>query len=154
MGTSSIIDIPVSNTTGRDIVLPKRLELDRLQLLRSVTPLEVKLSDEGTEYKGPVVQKPINANLGLNFLNLGLIARLSNNPRLKQGLNLTLLARWVNLLIGRLTRIQNGRRRSEKRKHVKFLVKQTVYKDFMEENQPQKGNSKSINTIKILICPV
>ena len=53
-------------------------------------------------------------------------------------LNLTLLARWVNLLIGRLTRFQNGRRRSEKRKHVKLLVKQTVYKDFMEENQPQK----------------
>ena len=55
------------------------------------------------------------------------------------------------MLIGRLTRIQNGRRRSEKRKHVKFLVKQTVYKDFMEENQPQKVNSKSINTIKIFI---
>ena len=53
------------------------------------------------------------------------------------------------MLIGRLTRIQNGRRRSEKRKHVKFLVKQTVYKDFMEENQPQKVNSKSINTISI-----
>ena len=44
--------------------------------------------------------------------------------------------------------------RSDKRKHVKFLVKQTVYKDFMEENQPQKVNSKSINNIKILICPV
>jgi hypothetical protein len=51
MGKSSIIDIPVSNTTGRDIVLPKRLELGRLQLVRSVTPLEVKLSDEGTEYQ-------------------------------------------------------------------------------------------------------
>ena len=73
---------------------------------------------------------------------------------LKQGLNLTLLATWINLLIGRLTRIQNGRRRSKKRKHVKLLVKQTVYKDFMEENQPQKVNSKSINTIKILIHPV
>jgi hypothetical protein len=24
----------------------------------------------------------------------------------------------------------------------------------MEENQPQKVNSKSINTIKILICPI
>jgi hypothetical protein len=33
-------------------------------------------------------------------------------------------------------------------------VKQTVYKDFMEENQPQKVNSKSISSIKILICPV
>jgi hypothetical protein len=61
--------------------------------------------------------------------------------------DLTLLARWVNLLIGRLTRIQNGRQRSEKRKHVKLLVKQTVYKDLMGENQPQKVNSKSINTI-------
>ena len=58
------------------------------------------------------------------------------------------------MLIGRLTRIQNGRRRGDKRKHVKFLVKQTVYKDFMVENQPQKVNSKSINNIKILICPV
>jgi hypothetical protein len=29
-----------------------------------------------------------------------------------------------------------------------------VYKDFIEENQPQKVNSKSINNIKILICPV
>jgi hypothetical protein len=81
-------------------------------------------------------------------------ASLSLTPRLKQRLNLTLLARWVNLLIGRLTRIQNGRRRSEKRKHVKLLVKQTVYKDFMEENQPQKVNYKSINTIKIRIRPV
>jgi hypothetical protein len=33
-------------------------------------------------------------------------------------------------------------------------VKQTVYKDFMEENQPQKVISKFINTIKILIHPV
>ena len=33
-------------------------------------------------------------------------------------------------------------------------MKQIVYKNFMEENQPQKVNSKSINTIKILICPV
>ena len=41
-----------------------------------------------------------------------------------------------------------------KKKHVKLLVKQTVYKDFMAENQPQKVNSKSINTIKILIHPV
>jgi hypothetical protein len=39
-----------------------------------------------------------------------------------------------------LTRIQNGRRWSEERKHIKLLVKQTVYKDFMEENQPQKVN--------------
>ena len=103
-------------------------------------------------------------NLGLNLFNLGLNfnprllcavqSQIILNPRLKQGLNLTLLARWVNLLIGRLTRIQNGRRRSEKRKHVKLLVKQTVYKDFMKENQPLKVNSKSINTIKILICSV
>ena len=85
---------------------------------------------------GPVVQKPINANLGLNLLNLGLNFNprllcvvqswVILNPWLKQLLNLTLLARWVNLLIGRLTRIQNGRRRSEKRKHVKLLVKQCL----------------------------
>ena len=41
-----------------------------------------------------------------------------------------------------------------KKETCKLLVKQTVYKDFMEENQPQKVNSKSINTIKILIRPV
>ena len=63
-------------------------------------------------HQRPVVQKPINANLGLMFK-----ARLNLNPRLKQRLNLTLLVKWVNLLIGRLTRVQNGRRRSEKRKH-------------------------------------
>jgi hypothetical protein len=33
-------------------------------------------------------------------------------------------------------------------------MKQAVYKDFMEENKPQEVNSKSINTIKILIYPV
>ena len=88
----------------------------------------------------------VNANLGLNLLNLGLHfkcvvqSKVILNCRLKQGLNLTLLARWVNLLIGRLTRIQNGRRRSEKRKHVKLLVKQTVYKDFMHGG---KSTSKS-----------
>ena len=43
---SSIIDIPVSNTTRHDIVLPSRLVLGRLHLVRSVTPLEVKLKDE------------------------------------------------------------------------------------------------------------
>jgi hypothetical protein len=48
---------------------------------------------------GPVVQKPVNANLGLNLLKLGLNcnprllcvvqSQVSLNPRLKQGLNLT-----------------------------------------------------------------
>ena len=133
-------------------------------------PLKFPIYNDSTQTltkpypQGPVVQKPINANLGLNLLNLGLNfnprllcvvqSHVILNPRLKQGLNLSLLARWVNLLIGRLTRIQNGRRRSEKRKHVILLVKQTVCKDFMEENQPQKVNSKSINTIKNLIRPV
>ena len=36
------------------------------------------LDDENDRNLGPVVQKPINANLGLNLLNLG----LNFNPRL------------------------------------------------------------------------
>ena len=41
--------------------------------------LQFLLFDEITEnVLGPVVQKPINANLGLNLLNLG----LNFNPRL------------------------------------------------------------------------
>ena len=48
-GKSSIIDIPVSNTTHHDIVLPGRVVLGHIQLVRSVTPLEVKLKDEGSE---------------------------------------------------------------------------------------------------------
>jgi hypothetical protein len=42
-GKSSLINIPVTNTTQHDIVLPGRLVLGNLQLVRSVTPLEVKL---------------------------------------------------------------------------------------------------------------
>jgi hypothetical protein len=50
-GKSSIIDVPVTNTTDHDIVLPKRLLLGRLQLVRSVSPLEVKLSDKNKNQK-------------------------------------------------------------------------------------------------------
>ena len=46
-GKSSLIDIPVTNTTQHDIVLPGRLVPGNLQLVRSVTPLEVKLKKEG-----------------------------------------------------------------------------------------------------------
>jgi hypothetical protein len=45
-GKSSLIDIPVTNTTQHDIVLPGRLFLGNLQLVRSVTPFEVKLKKE------------------------------------------------------------------------------------------------------------
>jgi hypothetical protein len=45
-GKSSLIDIPVTNTTQHDIVLPGRLVLGNLQLVRSLTPLEVKLKKE------------------------------------------------------------------------------------------------------------
>ena len=45
-GKSRIIDIPVSNTTQHDIVLPGRVFLGHLQLVRSVTPMDVKLKDE------------------------------------------------------------------------------------------------------------
>ena len=45
-GKSSIVDIPVTNTTQHDIVLPSRVILGHLQLVRSVTPLEVKLKED------------------------------------------------------------------------------------------------------------
>lgn len=45
-GKSTIIDIPVSNITQHDITLPSRLTLGRLQLVRSATPVEVKLKNE------------------------------------------------------------------------------------------------------------
>ena len=49
MGKSNIIDILVSNTTEHDVVLPKRLVVGRLQLIRSVTPVEVKLKETGNQ---------------------------------------------------------------------------------------------------------
>ena len=49
MGKSNIIDIPVSNATKHDVVLSKCLVVGRLQMVQSVTPLEVKLNDKETE---------------------------------------------------------------------------------------------------------
>ena len=46
---SSSIDIPMSNTTEHDIILPKCLVLGRLQLVHSVTLLEIHLNDGSTE---------------------------------------------------------------------------------------------------------
>ena len=48
-GKSSSMDIhPVSSTTEHDIILPKRFALGRLQLVRSVTPLQVHLKGRST----------------------------------------------------------------------------------------------------------
>lgn len=45
-GTSSRINTSVSNTTCHDIILNKRTVLGRLQLVKSVTLLEVKYRDQ------------------------------------------------------------------------------------------------------------
>ena len=58
-GKSSIIEIPVLNITQHDTVLPSRLIFGRLHLVRSVTPLEVKLKNEvDVERMGASEMKP------------------------------------------------------------------------------------------------
>ena len=62
-----------------------------------MTSLPAVFGGRGVKLKGPVVQKTINANLGLNLSNLGLNfnpkllcvvqSLVILNPRLKQGLN-------------------------------------------------------------------
>ena len=42
-GSVSRVDIEVHNTSDHDITLPRRTSLGRLQLIKSVTPMEVKL---------------------------------------------------------------------------------------------------------------
>ena len=44
-GSVSRVDIEVHNTSDHDIVLPRRTSLGRLQLIKSVTPMEVKLAE-------------------------------------------------------------------------------------------------------------
>ena len=44
-GSVSRVDIDVQNTSHHDIVLPRRTSLGSLQLVKSVTPMEVKLTD-------------------------------------------------------------------------------------------------------------
>ena len=56
-GKSSMIDIPVTNTTQHDIVLPSREILGHLQLVRSVTPLEVKLKENVSDVQVKTVLK-------------------------------------------------------------------------------------------------
>ena len=58
----------MSNTTKHDIIFPKRLVLDRLQLVRSVTPLEVHLNDGSTEDQNdsPVEKSEMNDSIMKN----------------------------------------------------------------------------------------
>ncbi len=48
-GKSSRVEVEVKNTTKHDIVLRNRTVLGRLQLIQSVTPVEVKLSTDNDE---------------------------------------------------------------------------------------------------------
>ena len=48
-GSVSRIEIEVHNTSQHDIVLPGRTQLERLQLVKSVTPMEVKLAELDSE---------------------------------------------------------------------------------------------------------
>ena len=42
-GKSTILEIPVFNNTKHDVMLPKRTTLGRIQLVRSVTAVDVRL---------------------------------------------------------------------------------------------------------------
>lgn len=51
-GKSTILEIPVVNSTKHDITLPKRTVLGRIQLVRSVTEVDVKLQEsDGIEHR-------------------------------------------------------------------------------------------------------
>lgn len=43
-GSVSRVDIEVHNTSDHDITLPRRTLLGRLQLIKSITPMEVKVA--------------------------------------------------------------------------------------------------------------
>jgi hypothetical protein len=48
-GKSTIMQVQVTNDTVHDIVLPGRTVLGSLELIRSVTPIEVKLKENVDE---------------------------------------------------------------------------------------------------------
>ena len=47
-GDATILSINVTNNTNHDIALPGKVVLGRLQLVRSVTPVEVRFKDPVT----------------------------------------------------------------------------------------------------------
>ena len=54
-GTSSRVAIRVTNSTGHDIILRNRTVLGKLQQVKSVTPLEVKMREEVESTEDPVL---------------------------------------------------------------------------------------------------
>ena len=64
-GKSSVIKFQVKNITKHDIVLPKRTVLGRIQLVQSVTPLEVK-SKESVVHREPIRNENVKSEVSLD----------------------------------------------------------------------------------------
>ena len=58
-GKSCRVQVEVKNTTKHDIVLQNRTALGRLQLIQSVTPVEVKLKTDNVEKSPPKLNEDI-----------------------------------------------------------------------------------------------
>ena len=57
-GNATILSVTVTNNTNHNITLPGRVVLGRLQLVRSVTPVEVRFKDPETPT--PCERPPVN----------------------------------------------------------------------------------------------
>ena len=70
-GKSSPVEVEVKNTTKHDIVLRNRTVQGRLQLIQSVTPVEVKLKADNVEKSSPKLNEEIKIpnNNGLRTRN-------------------------------------------------------------------------------------
>ena len=64
-GKSSVVKFQVKNITKHDIVLPKRMVLGRIQLVQSVTPLEVKLK-ESVVHREPIRNENVKSEVSLD----------------------------------------------------------------------------------------
>ena len=62
-GKASVIKFLVKNTTKHDIVLPKRTVLGRIQLVQSVTPVDVKLKEKVASPE-PTINANVSSEVG------------------------------------------------------------------------------------------
>ena len=64
-GKTSVIKFLVENTTKHDIVLPKRTVLGRIQLVQSVTPVDVKLKEKVASPE-PTINANVRSEVGFD----------------------------------------------------------------------------------------
>ena len=64
-GKVSTVKFQIQNITKHDIVLPKRTVLGRIQLVQSVTPLDVKLKDN-TAKSEPILSESAKGDIDVN----------------------------------------------------------------------------------------